>query len=660
MATQFVPEVDIESGEWGFSSAATGVLKGLRASATLLGRPTINLLEGAQVAINEDEGVVCFEATRSIGDIRSVYSVSVDRTSGVIECSIAIAAPVGTEVANVELVVIPLVPVSAGRRLRFWRNWHDIWYAIGSKPLGEAGQESEIEADSAYLSGGVYADGWSLVAVYTQPTRWQSTIVAEDGCLVARERAGCRIGLSRSWRSDTVRISVGKPLNDALDLLHRVHRSRRSVAEAHEHIGWNTWEAYKGAIREDDVIENVNAISAIPWMRERVRYITVDDGWQRALGDWFANDRFPSGMDRLALQVRDKGFVPGIWTAPFHAAVNSQLAKDHPNWLLVDADGPIQCEGRFILDPTHPGVYGYLFELYQRLTSWGFGYFKTDFLRDPALFATPLRPDYRPSLRLHDSSLGIVRGMRAAMQAIRAGIGERGFWLGCGTDIASGAGLMDASRVGGDIAAYWTRVPHMARSVIHNNHLHGRMFLVDPDFLLVKGSDTCRPGMLDVPADSGKPYVVNAWSGGLVHGLPEVRSWASLVILSGGVVNLSDRIAILNDAGLEVIRTVLNHCGGEAARALDLEQPIPRVLMQIDGDDCRLGIFNWDNDLACRITVSKSQGIPFPGSATITDIWSGEKVDIGSGGVVVELPPRHSRLFHWKKTRDPAFSQRST
>ena len=153
--------------------------------------------------------------------------------------------------------------------------------------------------------------------------------------------------------------------------------------------------------------------------------------------------------------------------------------------------------------------------------------------------------------------------------------------------------------------------------------------------------------MLDVPEDSGVPYEVDAWKGGRANGLAEVRSWASLVILSGGLVNLSDKIEILNEAGLGIIRTVLEYAGGNAAIPVDLSSPVPRILLRRDGRQCLLGLFNWSNDKSVSVCASRSHGIPFPASGSINDIWSGDNVRIADNALTVKLPPRCSRLFKW-------------
>jgi hypothetical protein len=62
---------------------------------------------------------------------------------------------------------------------------------------------------------------------------------------------------------------------------------------------------------------------------------------QAALTSFSLSERnlFPRGMKWLADEIRNAGFVPGIWVAPFAANENSQLAREHPEFLLRNAAG---------------------------------------------------------------------------------------------------------------------------------------------------------------------------------------------------------------------------------------------------------------------------------------------------------------------------------
>ncbi|BCM93307.1 alpha-galactosidase [Abditibacteriota bacterium] len=539
---------------------------------------------------------------------------------------------------------------------RFWSNSHDIWQPIGSAPLNGPKDKSDIEKPHAYHFASLYCatPPLALTFAYQMPNQWLDRIEWKDNTqLLAEDKIGATLFAGQPIISDRLTISMGPIFTEALPPLHANHVTRRRVEETRDHFGWNSWEAYQTAVTEADIVENMEEIASYLWLREGIRYITIDDGWQRNMGDWEANDKFPDGMDAIADKIRARGFQAGIWTAPFLVSKHSPLLANRPEWLLKDGDELLTRNGEtFYLDPTHPEARAHLHSVYARLYSCGYRYYKTDFLVEAPMFFVPGRSEYRETARCFDPNLGIMRGMRAAMQTIRAAIGEDSFWLGCGTDIGSGALLMDASRTGGDIAPFWTRVPNQARSVIHHFHLHGNLFLADPDFTLVKGSDTFHPEFLDVPLVSPEPYVVDAWRGGRCFDSDDARTWASLVILSGGLLNLSDRIRGLNEVGLSIIKTALEYAGGSAAIPLDAESPIPRILLREEKSHYLLGLLNWDNDDSLIITATEAMGIPFPPAGTLHEIWSNEKWSVENGELTVNLAPHKLLLFKWDKAQN--------
>ncbi|WP_433158113.1 glycoside hydrolase family 36 protein [Kribbella sp. CA-247076] len=61
----------------------------------------------------------------------------------------------------------------------------------------------------------------------------------------------------------------------------------------------------------------------------------VDKGWERAVGDWHANDRFPSGLRWLSDQARERGLGFGVWCGFGNADPKSLVASEHPDWLAA-------------------------------------------------------------------------------------------------------------------------------------------------------------------------------------------------------------------------------------------------------------------------------------------------------------------------------------
>ena len=151
-------------------------------------------------------------------------------------------------------------------------------------------------------------------------------------------------------------------------------RAMRARVPARTPIGWCSWYYYFTRVRETDVVDNLEALRRL---RGRVRcdYVQVDDGYQRAIGDWLEpNEKFPHGMRWLAQRIRAAGFDAGIWLAPFLARPESQLdAGDARTGSCAPSAAacaracwnPMWSLGRpaYALDTTHPDVLDWLREL---------------------------------------------------------------------------------------------------------------------------------------------------------------------------------------------------------------------------------------------------------------------------------------------------------
>ncbi len=72
-------------------------------------------------------------------------------------------------------------------------------------------------------------------------------------------------------------------------------------------------------------------------------WAVLDDGWQVALGDWRPrSDKFPAGdadMKALVDRIHAAGLKAQLWWAPMAADAGSRTAREHPDWLLRNADG---------------------------------------------------------------------------------------------------------------------------------------------------------------------------------------------------------------------------------------------------------------------------------------------------------------------------------
>ena len=95
------------------------------------------------------------------------------------------------------------------------------------------------------------------------------------------------------------------------------------------------------------------------------------------MGDWLEPDgkKFPKGMKAAAEAIHEKGFLAGLWLAPFVAQRSSRLLREHPDWFLRPQGKPwlagIGWGGFFALDFDHPQVRDYLTRVFRQvLDDW--------------------------------------------------------------------------------------------------------------------------------------------------------------------------------------------------------------------------------------------------------------------------------------------------
>ena len=150
------------------------------------------------------------------------------------------------------------------------------------------------------------------------------------------------------------------------------------------------------------------------------------------------------------------------------------------------------------LDPSNPEVLDWVRELMSTVVhEWGFTFVKTDFTY-PGLSGCGRYP-----------KLTRAQAYRKGMEAIREGIGEKAFLLGCGSPYRPCIGLVDAMRVGPDTAPNWNpylwkkwaapfikgetgngSLRNNIRQTLNMSCLHGRWWWSDPDCLMVRDYDT--------------------------------------------------------------------------------------------------------------------------------------------------------------------------
>ncbi len=171
-------------------------------------------------------------------------------------------------------------------------------------------------------------------------------------------------------------------------------------------------------------------------------------------GDWLEpHENWPGGLDRAARQIFRHGYRAGIWTAPFIVSAESQLYRQHPNWVIKDFNGEplpekVDEEGLFYaLDLSHSAVKRYLSRVFRTLRKMGFIFFETGYLES----------GLKDSFRVRRASPGksSVQVLRDALQIIRDEIGEGSLWMASQTVYAPVTGFADIVKLGNACHRGW-------------------------------------------------------------------------------------------------------------------------------------------------------------------------------------------------------------
>jgi alpha-galactosidase len=348
--------------------------------------------------------------------------------------------------------------------------------------------------------------------------------------------------------------------------------------------GWCSWYHYFQRLAAQDIRDNLAAAQRLRG-RLQLDLIQIDDGFEAQIGDWLDfSPAFPEGVAPLSKDIAAAGFVPGLWLAPFIVHRKSQLAREHPDWLLRNSYGQPVNAG-FIwdsftmgLDLTHPAALEYASEVVRTAAQeWGYPYLKLDFL-----YAAALPGRYR------DPTQTRAQVLRKGLEALREAAGKEVFLLGCGCPLGSALGVVDAMRIGADvdirwqpsykgISFYFQDEPDMpsARNAIQNAltraPLHKRWWINDPDCLLLRADTELT--------------------------LAEVQSLAAVIAFTGGSLLLSDDLSRLPPERLKIAEALLPLIG-KSPYLLDwMDSPTPAHLqLDLDGPLGKwhlIGLFNW-------------------------------------------------------------------
>ncbi|MGZ5416276.1 MAG: alpha-galactosidase [Nocardioides sp.] len=191
-----------------------------------------------------------------------------------------------------------------------------------------------------------------------------------------------------SYRTPTTFASWSdQGLDGMSDRFHRWRRRCSPGARSPRPVVVNTWEA----VYFDHDLDRLEALADVAAEVGAERFV-LDDGWFRGrrddhagLGDWTVDpDVWPLGLHPLVDHVRGLGMDFGLWVEPEMVNVDSDLAREHPDWILRGRSS-LPPEWRFqqVLDLQHPDAYRHVADaLLALLDEYDIAFLKWDHNRD--------------------------------------------------------------------------------------------------------------------------------------------------------------------------------------------------------------------------------------------------------------------------------------
>lgn len=379
--------------------------------------------------------------------------------------------------------------------------------------------------------------------------------------------------------------------------------------------GWCSWYCYGPAVTHDIIEDNLNTYATI---LPELKYIQLDDGYQTFMGDWLDENPVYGNLQKTIAAIRNKGFEPAIWVAPFIAEKNSRVFKEHPNWFVKDGNGnPLNSATIgfggwrsgpwYVLDGTHPEVQKHLESVFREMREkWGVNYFKLD-----ANYWGAIHGGVH-----YDKSATRVEAYRRGMAAVLKGCDEHSVVLGCNAPIWPSLGLVTAMRTSNDVNRDWAAIKSTAYENLCRAWQNGKLWDADPDCVLLS-NDTVFTGKMPIKQEE--------W---MFH--------ATAIHAVGGLVLTGDKASNLSNTELNILKKLL-HTTRKGAKFTDGKMEIGKTDM---GNIQYYYFFNWGEtekiDLKIKLTT-KSQ---------LTDFWSNKEIGVFEGSyTLAHLAPHSAKLI---------------
>ncbi len=431
------------------------------------------------------------------------------------------------------------------------------------------------------------------------------------------------------------------------------HKGIRKLGRRQPPAGWCSWSAFFEHVTWQDILDNLDAATQLK-RQMPLDYFQLDDFYTR-IGDWLdlrdehlseGAKRFGGGarerevnrrMQKLAGEIRARGFMPGLWLAPLLVNGKSKLFQklgERSDWFIRDEKGnavnSLFCwdAPNYALDVTNPQVAQHVRRIVRTIVyDWGFKLLKLDFLYAGALHGTRFDPNVT-SVEAYNRFVQIVNEAKGDAKI-----------LYCGAPFIESAGG-DYMRIGPDVAdrigpqwypptlqKYDRSAPSAINSVCES--LSRAFWLellydnVDADSLITRLNHDSRL----TPAERSTLIATTRATNSVVSLGDDLREWTE------------DQTALLSNATSLSCQAAEPAAFDKHGRPSALELVVNRDLMEVT-------LVNWKSEDAQLVFDPNAfdglNGMVY----SLEDVMTGERFGPNKGGVVLGRIPAHgARVF---------------
>lgn len=174
------------------------------------------------------------------------------------------------------------------------------------------------------------------------------------------------LAAGESYRTPVLYGSWGDGMDALAGRFHTLLRSRPTHPSSPRPVLVNTWES----VYFDHDPAQLERLAERSAELGAERFV-IDDGWflgrrddRTSLGDWVVDPAiWPQGLRPIADRVHGLGMEFGLWFEPEMINLDSELARNHPEWVFDGGHGPgLPSRYQHVLDLGHDAAYELVLE----------------------------------------------------------------------------------------------------------------------------------------------------------------------------------------------------------------------------------------------------------------------------------------------------------